>query len=149
MRHAAKTFIMWTVIALAAVAALPGVSDAKKLTDYNVIMNMEFGFEQGVVTAKSPQGDYLSVSGRNVFVVEYKVGLKNIATSFYDLKGNPITFDDVKVGDNVCVYGGALKDDTRAAKDIFITSGRLTGAKRKAFVKEKKLKPWAEEPRAK
>jgi hypothetical protein len=140
MRIQTRILVISGIIAPAAVVALPGAGEARKLTDINVIRNMEYGIEQGYVTSKSPRGDYFAISRRTMFVVEYKAF--NIATVFYSLEGKPITFNDMKVGDYVLVYGGALKDDTRAAKEVFIIPGPLTGEKRKAFLKEKKLKPW-------
>jgi hypothetical protein len=149
MRHAMKIVLISSAIAMTAVAALPGVSGAAKLTEYNLIMNMEFGYDQGVVTAISPKGDYFSVNGRTMFLVECTDGGASIATSFHGLHGEDITLADIKPGDHVLVYGGALKDDTRAAKDVFVTSGKMKASKRKSFTSGKKLKTWRDELRVK
>jgi hypothetical protein len=127
---------------MAVAATLPGVGEARKLTDYNTITSLEYGYMQGAVTAKSPKGDSFTVNGQIMFLVEYTGGGEEMVTSFYGPNGEAMGFDELKVGNFVYVYGGALKDDTRAARDVFVTKGKLTPAQRKALFAEKKVKPW-------
>lgn len=142
MRHTIRIYAIAALISLAAAAACPGVSDARKLTDRTVIANLEYGYQNGLITEKAPGGDYFKVQGNTIFLVEYAVSGQTLVTAFHGLGGEDITFADLKVGDYVYVYGGALKDDTRAAQDVFVTKGKMTPKERKAFFKEKKVAPW-------
>jgi hypothetical protein len=150
MNRIARIAVISAVLATAIITAAPGVSVAKKTNDYIQVMKMEFAHIQGEVTGKSPEGDYLIVSDRKVYLVEATSAHgKKLATAFYNPRGDVITFGDVKVGDQVYVNAGALRDNDVAAKDVFVIDGKMTDSQMRRFSHDKKMKSWRKEVESK
>ncbi|HNY64071.1 MAG TPA: hypothetical protein PKM41_01450 [Deltaproteobacteria bacterium] len=143
-RHA-NIIVAAIVTTLAILPLAPGVCDAKKISDYKQIVEMEYVHIHGAITAKSPAGDYLLMRDTKVFLIESTFGRKTLATSIYGKDGEKITFSDLKVGDWLYVYAGGMNSDgyfNVAAKEIYVVPKKMTESEKKSFNQKISSRPW-------
>jgi hypothetical protein len=152
MKHTARIIIAAFVIAVAAIPFASGVCDAKKISDYNQVMGMEFAHIQGPITAISPAGDYLMLHHVKLYLVEAASGGRILATAIYGKNGDEIDLGDLRVGDWLYVYAGAVGSSGSAdgnmelaAKEINVVSGKMSKADRKSFNRKKPSRSWKKE----
>ena len=125
MRDAFK--ILSIVILCAGILALGicSAEDVRKPTYY--MTGWEHVGYQGQITEIGVKGDYIIVSGVKVLLVEdFMYEGKKYMTSIKDTKGKDVGAEALGVGKWVLVWGAGLQGDTIMAKDIKISSGRLS-----------------------
>ncbi len=141
-----RIFIASIVLVTMIVPLQPNVSRAEKISDYGLIMKLEYSCYQGMITSIGSAGDYLVLSSqKRIWLVDVSYRGNIFSTAIHS--GGNILVDTagLKPGDWVLVWGGGLRGDAVAAKDIFLLSGRLSDRELKDFIREKSLKTWHKE----
>lgn len=152
--NTAKIIVAVVLVAIGAIPVASGVCEAKKVSDYNLIMGMEYSPAQGQITGLSRSGDYVAVPGAKIFLVESASGGKTFATTIHGRNGEVIAFDDLRTGDWIYAFAGAMGYENgpegtarAAAKDIYVIPRKMSMPELVNFTNKVSAKSWKVEMR--
>jgi len=141
-----RIFITSMVFVTIALPLRPNVCRAEKISDYDLIMKLEYSCYQGMITSVSSAGDYLVLSSqKRICLVDVSYKGSVFFTAILSGDNDLVDAARLKPGDWVLVWGGGLRGDAVAAKDIFLLSGRLSDGELKDFIQKRSLKSWHKE----